>query len=229
MLVLRFCLFTIFMGYSLTTLASSENGEDRLRGGSIAQLGSLAAVVLLHESFHGAVAWGVGAEVLWFRPYPHMLDGDLVMGSVKHRLELKDNETVQDLFVKRAWISASGSVGTMLTSLAVAPLIPQVDTDEIASFVYHYQDWALMDWPAYVTADLFFEMIGKDKHRGDWTKVSHLTGVPLWAYLIGSYASAYLVYQHNQHFVDRAIKDYNLKNGMSSSSFAPVLAAKWKF
>lgn len=210
-------------------LSEQENGEDRLQGGAATSLGGLAAVVFVHESFHGVTAWGLGAEILWFRPYPHVLNGDLVAGSVKHRLEPKDGETARDLYGKRAWISASGSLGTMVTSLAVAPLIPQTDSDTLASFLFHYQDWALIDWPAYVTADLIVGLFKKERYVGDWTKVSRLTGVPLWVYLITSYASAYLVYQHNQHFVDKSIEEYNVRNGISSSSYAPVFAAKWRF
>jgi hypothetical protein len=134
-------------------------------------IGAALTEITLHETGHAVMAASLGWEIHKFAPYPHMCGGKFVGGCVMTSTD--EEADSPDYDSEQAWVSASGSIASTLSALALAPFVNDIQDPygrEYARQVVFYQRF---DFPFYVLYDL----LGFD---GDWQSVADHTGVSLW-------------------------------------------------
>lgn len=178
--------------------------------------GALFAQIVVHESGHGIMGALAGWELEAFRPFPHFCRGKFVGGCV--------------IFSKGGKypiaVKAAGSMLNLLLGVVATESLASASTPSDRAFVYHYSQFALLDFPFYAVIDAITGF------NGDWYSITKRLDISRLWLLPAALAYIAIVMPYWSGKVDSVEKNLvaNSKAGSLSNSGLPNLQTMplWK-
>ena len=160
----------------LTLNASPGTATTRVLGYSVGYFGS----IFIHETGHLVTALALFSPIKHYKPYPHMLKGQFVMGSVAHGNKSRFAQTT---------IAFMGVGANMLWAYFGASLIPKTTGTFARATLLSSLYTSAFTFPFYVAFDLFASF-------GDIHIIEKASGIPKWIWIVPSLVSSYFLYRH---------------------------------
>lgn len=178
-----------------------------------ANLLGIWGTIFIHEGGHALTAKALGWDVQRFRPFPSRLEYRKADGTIERHwaagyiMADTPSPITPELRAKEfATISLMGTGASTLAALLLPPLLPHMKGFGV-SVLNDMLVACSFDAPLYIGSALFEKWFMKDVSGfNDWAVVQKQTGVALEWWFLGSIATSALLFGHQRHFRDSAIR-----------------------